>query len=68
MQVLQGLILNQTSPIIDHYPEDLDSDLNGKQRDWEAVVLIPFIDEKRLLEAMAPLIPHMLPEEKARNR
>ena len=34
-----------TSPVIDFYPVDFHTDLNGKQQDWEAVVLIPFIDE-----------------------
>lgn len=32
------------SPVIDFYPVDFQTDLNGKQ-EWEAVVLIPFIDE-----------------------
>ncbi len=34
-----------TSPIIDYYPTSFRTDLNGKQQEWEAVVLIPFIDE-----------------------
>ena len=34
-----------SSPVIDFYPIKFDTDLNGKQQDWEAVVLIPFIDE-----------------------
>lgn len=34
-----------TSPIIDYYPTEFKTDLNGKQQDWEAVVLIPFIQE-----------------------
>ena len=33
------------SPIIEFYPVKFDTDLNGKQQDWEAVVLIPFIEE-----------------------
>lgn len=33
------------SEIIDYYPADFKTDLNGKQQEWEAVVLIPFIDE-----------------------
>lgn len=33
------------SPIIEYYPPDFKTDLNGKQQEWEAVVLIPFIDE-----------------------
>lgn len=41
-----------SSPIIDFYPYDFALDLNGKKQDWEAIVLIPFIDERRLLEAM----------------
>ena len=55
------------SPILDYYPPEFECDLNGKQQEWEAVVLIPFIDEKRLLEAVKPRYPHMTPEEKARK-
>ena len=33
------------SPVIEYYPVDFKSDLNGKQQEWEAVVLIPFIQE-----------------------
>ena len=36
---------NEDSPIIEYYPLKFKTDLNGKQQDWEAVVLIPFIDE-----------------------
>ena len=45
-------MVSSTSPLIDFYPSDFATDLNGKQQEWEAVVLIPFIDEKRLLEVM----------------
>lgn len=45
-------MLDPTSPIMDFYPMKFESDLNGKKQDWEAVVKIPFIDEKRLLKAM----------------
>ncbi len=67
-QCLQGLMFQESSPIIDYYPEDFSSDLNGKQQDWEAVVLIPFIDEKRLLEAMEPFMQFLTPDEKRRKR
>lgn len=41
------------SSILDFYPMEFEQDLNGKKQDWEAIVKIPFIDEKRLLQAMA---------------
>jgi 5'-3' exoribonuclease 1 len=65
--------------LIDFYPTDFDTDLNGKQQDWEAVVLIPFIDEvctaicsthhlqKRLLAAMAERDSRLTAEERRRN-
>uniref|UniRef100_A0A3Q1BJW0 Uncharacterized protein n=1 Tax=Amphiprion ocellaris TaxID=80972 RepID=A0A3Q1BJW0_AMPOC len=39
------LMTSERSPIIEYYPLDFKTDLNGKQQEWEAVVLIPFIDE-----------------------
>ena len=44
---------DETSPIFDFYPKDFELDMNGKKQDWEAVVKIPFIDQARLLRAMA---------------
>lgn len=43
----QPLMLNEDSPIIDFYPVNFQTDLNDKQQEWEAVVLIPFIEEVR---------------------
>lgn len=39
------LMTDEDSPIVHYYPVHFDTDLNGKINDWEAVVLIPFIDE-----------------------
>ncbi|XP_035384237.1 5'-3' exoribonuclease 1 isoform X2 [Electrophorus electricus] len=64
----QDLMMSQSSPIIEYYPLDFKTDLNGKQHEWEAVVLIPFIDEKRLLAAMEPYTDHLSKAEKGRNR
>lgn len=48
----------ETSPIHDFYPVDFALDMNGKKQDWEAVVKIPFIDQDRLLRAMARELAH----------
>ena len=38
-------MIEESSPILNYYPLEFRTDLNGKKNDWEAVVLIPFIDE-----------------------
>jgi len=48
------------SLILDFYPLDFELDLNGKKQDWEAIVKIPFIEEKRLLKAMASREHHLM--------
>lgn len=65
--VYHELMTSPDSPIIDFYPRDFELDMNGKKMDWEAVVKIPFIDEKRLLAAMAPKNNLLSESEKARN-
>ena len=62
-----SLMTDEESEIIDFYPEDFDLDLNGKKQSWKAVVLLPFIDEKRLLDAMGTRYPLLSTEEHARN-
>ena len=42
-------MIMEQSEIIEYYPVNFNTDLNGKQQEWEAVVLIPFIDEQKLL-------------------
>lgn len=66
-KVYHDLMTNPSSPIIDFYPRDFELDMNGKKMEWEAVVKIPFIDEKRLLEGMAPCNELLTADEKARN-
>ncbi|KIW13743.1 hypothetical protein PV08_08934 [Exophiala spinifera] len=66
-EIYHELMTSKDSPIIDFYPRDFDLDMNGKKMEWEAVVKIPFIDEKRLLDAMATK-DHLLSEdERLRN-
>ncbi|KAG5645098.1 hypothetical protein DXG03_006912 [Asterophora parasitica] len=63
----QDLMYDSNSPILDFYPLEFEQDLNGKKQDWEAIVKIPFIDEARLLKAMASREHRLTPEEKQRN-
>jgi 5'-3' exoribonuclease 2 len=61
------LMEDPNSPIVDFYPEDFPIDLNGKKFAWQGVAVLPFIDEKRLLEAMATKYPELSDDEKKRN-
>jgi len=65
----QELMLSVTSPIHDAFPVDFVLDANGKRAEWEAIALLPFIDEVRLLAAVsAPSVTSRLTEsELARN-
>ncbi|XP_050557278.1 5'-3' exoribonuclease 1 isoform X1 [Spodoptera frugiperda] len=62
-----ALMTDEDSPIVHYYPINFETDLNGKRNDWEAVVLIPFIDEVNLLSAMEPCYQRLTEEEKSRN-
>lgn len=48
------------SPIADFYPKEFRVDLEGKRNDWEGVVLVPFIEEARLLAAHQTVGPNKL--------
>ena len=66
-EVFRSLMEDEDSDIIDFYPEDFPIDLNGKKFAWQGVALLPFIDEKRLLDAMATRYPQLSAEDVARN-
>ncbi|CAI2164057.1 10835_t:CDS:10 [Funneliformis geosporum] len=63
----QDLLTNPNSPIIDFYPQEFELDMNGKKQDWEAVVNIPFIDQKKLVAALNAKEDELSEEEKRRN-
>ncbi|KAF9057427.1 XRN 5'-3' exonuclease N-terminus-domain-containing protein [Panaeolus papilionaceus] len=66
-KVFHSLMTDEDSPIIDFYPPTFEIDMNGKKMAWQGVALLPFIDEKRLLEAMAKEYPNITDDEKRRN-
>ncbi|TIA70881.1 hypothetical protein E3P92_02895 [Wallemia ichthyophaga] len=55
------------SPILDFYPEDFNIDMNGKKMVWQAVPLLPFIDEERLTSALKTRYDDLSDDEKRRN-
>ncbi|PXF46409.1 5'-3' exoribonuclease 4 [Gracilariopsis chorda] len=46
---MKELMINPNSPVSRFYPIEFDVDQNGKRNSWEAVVVVPFIDERSLL-------------------
>lgn len=66
-EAFHPLMTDADSDIVHYYPEDFEIDLNGKKFAWQGVALLPFIDEKRLLDAMATKYPLLSKEEHERN-
>ena len=50
-ECLRPLMLDETSEIIDYYPQNFHVDLKGKKFAWLGEVILPFIDEQRLVNA-----------------
>ncbi|KAK2178116.1 hypothetical protein NP493_558g01017 [Ridgeia piscesae] len=63
----QELMTSCESSIIDFYPTNFKIDLNGKKYAWQGVALLPFVDEKRLKEALSVVYPDLTEDEKTRN-
>jgi 5'-3' exoribonuclease 2 len=61
------LMEDPDSSIVDFYPQDFPIDLNGKKFAWQGVAILPFIDSKRLLDAMATKYPELSDDERKRN-
>lgn len=61
------LMMEDTSPIIDFYPDNFQIDLNGKKWAWQGVALLPFVEEGRLRAALEKVYPLLTAEERERN-
>jgi len=42
-------MIQEDSPISNFYPENFQIDMNGKKNIWEGIVLLPFIEQEKLL-------------------
>jgi 5'-3' exoribonuclease 2 len=65
---LRHLMLDENSNIIDFYPTEFIVDSKGKKFAWLGEVLLPFIEEERLLNAINKHIDELNEEETFRNR
>lgn len=67
---MRELMIGVASPVLDFYPSEFVTDQNGKRNPWEAVVVIPFIEEERLLRAIRSINPRtdLTEEERERNK
>lgn len=63
----QKLMTDEESEILDFYPTEFQIDMNGKKMAWQGVALLPFIDEERLLAAMARRYAQLTDDEIRRN-
>ncbi|KAJ1656552.1 5'-3' exoribonuclease 2 [Dispira simplex] len=62
-----NLMVDPLSDVLDFYPEQFELDLNGKKFDWQAVVLLPFINADRLHAALENVMDTLSEEEQQRN-
>jgi 20S proteasome subunit beta 5 len=62
------LMTESSSPLNEFYPRTFTVDMNGKRWPWEAVVLLPFMDSKRLTNAARNLVDEDLLTEEERKR
>ncbi|CCF57603.1 hypothetical protein KAFR_0C06110 [Kazachstania africana CBS 2517] len=65
--IFRPLMSEADSPIIDFYPPEFPIDMNGKKMSWQGIALLPFIDEKRLLEVVRAQYPKLSDAERSRN-
>ena len=65
---LQFLMTDSQSPLLKFYPEDFQLDQNEKKHDWEAIVLLPFIDEELLLNTITKYYNQLNSDEQMRNQ
>ena len=66
-QACRPLMIDPESPIFDLYKSDAPIDPNGKHLPWLWVLLLPFVDEKRVVKAFNEYKHGMTVEECRRN-
>lgn len=67
-KVFQPLATSSDSPLKEFFPTNVKTDLNEKIHDYEAIILIPFINEQALLDAFKDHESQLTNDERTRNR
>ncbi|CAH8447409.1 unnamed protein product [Schistosoma turkestanicum] len=62
------LMVSPSSPLAKFFPKEFETDINGKIASWEAVVLIPFLDQEFLINVMKDGNGKLTEQEKQRNQ
>jgi 5'-3' exoribonuclease 2 len=62
-----ALMTDADSPLRGSYPTDFGIDPNGEKMPWKFVVLLPFMDQEKLVSAVQSVESELTPGEKRRN-
>ncbi|PPS98106.1 XRN 5'-3' exonuclease N-terminus, partial [Cryptosporidium hominis] len=63
-----NMMIDKNNPLSEFYPSKFKQDPNGNKQRWKWVALLPFIDQKVLLETVIPLENEMDVLSKYRNK
>eukprot|EP01052_Picozoa_sp_SAG31_P028911 SAG31_NODE_2832_length_5025_cov_4.096427_1_plen_1180_part_00 len=63
----RALMTNPNSPVYEFFTDDLKIDMEGKSFEWEAIVLLKFMDEDKLLAACEMVLPSDLTHQERRQ-
>lgn len=67
-KAFQPLTTDSDSPLIDFFPKEYGVDLNEKIHDYEAIILIPFVNEELFLKVFHDYKSKLTPGEVERNK
>jgi len=68
LPVVHQQLMNESAELASMYPLKFRQDLNGKQWAWQAVVILPFIDQSKLLKEVSRLEPSLSAAESSQAR